>query len=72
MVKRQHMVYYGYMATKKNVERHPPEPNNVLVNLGNELLEEVNEFRFAQKFESRSEAIRWLIAYALKQKPKRT
>jgi metal-responsive CopG/Arc/MetJ family transcriptional regulator len=60
------------MASKKNIEKHPAEPNNVLVNLGNELLGEVNEFRFAQKFESRSEAIRWLIAYALKQKPKRT
>jgi metal-responsive CopG/Arc/MetJ family transcriptional regulator len=60
------------MAGKKNAEQRSSEPRNVLINLGSELLEEVNEFRFAQKFETRTEAIRWLIAYALKQKPRRT
>jgi metal-responsive CopG/Arc/MetJ family transcriptional regulator len=34
-------------------------------------LEEIDDFRFKQRFASRTEAIRWLIEHALKQKPKR-
>jgi metal-responsive CopG/Arc/MetJ family transcriptional regulator len=34
------------------------------------LLKAVDDFRFKNRFASRTEAIRWLIAYALAQKPK--
>jgi hypothetical protein len=34
------------------------------------LLERVDTFRFKHRFESRTAAIEWLVAWALKQKPK--
>jgi len=43
------------------------------VNLGLEveLLKAIEDFRFRQKFSTRADAIRWLLDYALKAKPKR-
>lgn len=32
----------------------------------------IDDFRYKNRFPSRTEAIRWLIEYALKQKPKRS
>jgi metal-responsive CopG/Arc/MetJ family transcriptional regulator len=34
-----------------------------------ELLERLDDFRFKQRFESRAAAIKWLLDYALNQKP---
>ncbi len=36
-----------------------------------ETLKAIDAFRFKNQFPSRTEAIRWLIDYALKQKPRR-
>jgi len=43
------------------------------INIGLEvaLVDAIEEFRFKQKFGTRADAIRWLLAYALKAKPKR-
>ncbi|HEV7674074.1 MAG TPA: hypothetical protein VGQ12_06040 [Candidatus Angelobacter sp.] len=38
--------------------------------LKKELVEKLDEFRFAQRFESRTEAIHWLLELALSQNPK--
>lgn len=35
-----------------------------------ELLQQIDDFRFKFRFTSRTEAIRWLIRFALEQKPK--
>lgn len=34
-----------------------------------ELLKRIDDFRFKQRFESRAGAIKWLLEWALKQKP---
>ncbi|MFA5265982.1 MAG: hypothetical protein WC378_19345 [Opitutaceae bacterium] len=34
-----------------------------------ELIEAIDDFRFAHRFESRAAAIKWLLAWALKQRP---
>jgi len=36
-----------------------------------DLLKRLDDFRFKQRFESRSATIKWLLAWALDQKPKR-
>jgi hypothetical protein len=36
-----------------------------------DLLKRIDDFRFDNRFESRSEAIRWLLDFALKKKPRR-
>lgn len=36
-----------------------------------ELRERLDDFRFAQRFESRAAAIKWLLEWALSQEPKR-
>lgn len=38
--------------------------------LKKELVEKIDEFRFTQRFESRTEAIHWLLEHALSQNPK--
>jgi metal-responsive CopG/Arc/MetJ family transcriptional regulator len=38
--------------------------------LDKRMIKEIDNFRFTRRFPSRTEAIRWLLAYALKQKPK--
>ena len=35
-----------------------------------ELLERVDDFRFKNRFQTRAAAIKWLLDWALKQKPK--
>lgn len=35
-----------------------------------ELLQRLDDFRFKNRFGSRAEAIKWLLAFALDQKPK--
>jgi hypothetical protein len=41
------------------------------MNIDAPLLERIKDFRFEQRFDSQSEAIEYLLDYALKQKPKR-
>ena len=36
------------------------------------LLSRIDDFRFQQRFENRAEAIKWLLDWALTQKPKRS
>ena len=36
-----------------------------------DLLKRINDFRFENRFDSRSEAIRWLLDFALKKNPRR-
>ncbi len=42
----------------------------VLITIKDDLLKSIDDFRFENRFESRSEAIRWLISWALKQNAK--
>ena len=42
----------------------------VLLRLEKDLFKKVEDFRFNNRFESRTEAIRWLLEFALKQNPK--
>jgi len=51
------------MATKK-----PPE--HVLLRLDKDLFRRIEDFRFENRFESRLQAIRWLLEFALNQNPK--
>lgn len=44
---------------------------NLNILLPESMLQEIDDFRFANKFPSRTEAIRFLIELALKHKPKR-
>jgi metal-responsive CopG/Arc/MetJ family transcriptional regulator len=46
----------------------PQQYVNVLFD--EKLLKSIDDFRFKNRFASRTEAIRWLISYALSQKPK--
>ena len=46
-----------------------PKPLLTLV-IEPELLKRVDDFRFKQRFASRAAAIKWLLAWALDQKPK--
>lgn len=47
-------------------------PKKPLVNfvIDDSLLQSIDDFRFKWRFESRASAIKWLIAWALKQNPK--
>ena len=38
--------------------------------LKKELREKIDDFRFTHRFETRTEAIHWLLEFALKQNPK--
>jgi hypothetical protein len=51
------------MAAKK-----PPE--QILLRLDKDLFRKIEDFRFVHRFESRIEAIRWLLEFALSQDPK--
>jgi len=49
----------------------PKAPSKqVLLRLEKDLFRKVEDFRFNNRFESRTEAIRWLLEFALKQNPK--
>jgi metal-responsive CopG/Arc/MetJ family transcriptional regulator len=41
----------------------------VLLRMEDPLFEEIEDFRFRHRFASRAQAIRWLLEWALKQKP---
>jgi hypothetical protein len=47
-----------------------PQSQPILLRLEKNALEKIDDFRFAHRFESRTETIRWLLNYALKQNPK--
>ena len=55
----------GRVATRKGEVR---TPCNVLLSKSER--ERIDEFRFARKFSSRNEAIRWLITYAIEKSGK--
>jgi hypothetical protein len=42
----------------------------VLLRLEKDLFKKVEDFRFNNRFESRTQALRWLLEFALKQNPK--
>jgi metal-responsive CopG/Arc/MetJ family transcriptional regulator len=42
----------------------------VLMRFEKDVLEKIDDFRFTHRFESRTEAIRWLLRFALSQNPK--
>lgn len=50
----------------------PPKSSKtqVLLRLEKDLFKKVEDFRFNNRFESRTEALRWLLEFALKQNPK--
>ena len=49
----------------------PKRPvQGVLLRLEKELLRKIDDFRFNNRFETRTEAIRWLLEFALNQNPK--
>jgi metal-responsive CopG/Arc/MetJ family transcriptional regulator len=41
------------------------------MNIREDLLKKIDDYRFEQRFASRTEAIEWLLDVALKQNPKR-
>ena len=41
-----------------------------LINLDEELIKRIDDYRFKHRFDSKAEAIRYLIEWALKQNPK--
>ena len=45
--------------------------HNFSIFVPGELLEDIDEFRFKNKFQSRAEAIKWLLLFALKKDPRR-
>jgi len=60
------------MATK--VAKPRKKPGSVVLLIMDsypDLLKRVDDFRFENRFESRSEAIRWLLDFALKNNPRR-
>jgi hypothetical protein len=50
------------MASKK-------PPQMVHLRMDQEVLEQLDDFRFQHRFETRSDAIRWLLSWALSRKP---
>ena len=50
------------MASKK-------PPQMVHLRMDQEILEQLDDFRFQHRFETRSDAIRWLLSWALSRKP---
>jgi metal-responsive CopG/Arc/MetJ family transcriptional regulator len=44
-------------------------PQMVHLRLDSEILQQLDDFRFQHRFESRSDAIRWLLSWALSRKP---
>lgn len=46
------------------------ESPKIIITMPQKLIDEVDDFRFDNRFQSRAEAIRWLIEWALKQNPK--
>ena len=72
------MIYIIYIAVKYikhllyivgMVEKSPAQ--FIHLRLKKDLLEKLDEFRFTQRFESRTEAIHWLLQFALGQNPTR-
>lgn len=55
------MSYIDCMATDKPILNFP---------IDEALLKRVDDFRFKGRFASRADAVRWLLSYALDQKPK--
>jgi metal-responsive CopG/Arc/MetJ family transcriptional regulator len=47
-----------------------PSQEKVLLRLDKDLFKKIEDFRFNNRFESRIEAIRWLLEFALSQNPK--
>jgi len=47
------------------------QAKNLNLKIDTQTLDDIDNFRFKNRFPSRTEAIRWLIEFALKQKPKR-
>jgi len=49
----------------------PDKPEKPLLNflIEPELLRRVDDFRFKNRFDSRAAAIKWILAWALEQKP---
>ena len=50
------------MASKKPTQM-------VHLRVDQEILEQLDDFRFQHRFETRSDAIRWLLSWALSRKP---
>jgi hypothetical protein len=48
-----------------------PDTDTRLLNflVGTDLLKRIDDFRFKNRFENRAAAIKWLLDWALKQKP---
>jgi metal-responsive CopG/Arc/MetJ family transcriptional regulator len=49
---------------------HKKPTRRVLLHLEDALFERIESFRFANRFDNRSQAIRWLLDFALKRAPK--
>jgi len=55
------MGYNQFVASKKPLVYH--------IKLDEAILKRLDDFRFTRRFESRSDALRWLLNWALDQKP---
>jgi len=56
------VVYTGNMSQKPPVLNFVAPP---------ELIAQLDEFRFSQRFESRAAAVKWLLTWALAKRPER-
>jgi len=61
MINIDHGVSIGCMATIKPILNFPVDVA---------LLKRLDDFRFSNRFESRADAIRWLLTFALDKKPR--
>jgi len=60
----------SYMtAAKKPKAQITPQSKLVHMRLSLSILDRLDDFRFNQRLDSRSEAARWLLVWALDQKP---
>jgi hypothetical protein len=63
----EYLVYLVYLFREMPSDKPKPE---LILRLDEKLLKRVEDFRFTHRFANRTEAIRWLLDYALKTAPK--
>jgi hypothetical protein len=60
------MLYTVYTTMAKD----PDEKQMIHMRMDQSILKRLDDFRFKHRFESRSDAARWLLNWSLDQKPK--
>jgi hypothetical protein len=63
----EYLVYLVYLFWEMPTDKPKPE---LILRLDEKLWMRIEDFRFSRRFASRTEAIRWLLDFALKTAPK--